>query len=206
MNLHDDLSSLLEGLLPSNVLDFSLGSGGSFYIKYLADGQEKRSEVSPKVPPPCAKTHFALELSRRLWEEISQNPNVELDRLTLGPRGQHWGVRVDRDGRRRIFERVDRSGAFGRRLGSRIRGVDSFDEINFVTLGARGDWAFGVNGHVDYQGTKLFRKCVTDGQSMGKTILVRFVDLNLLYSHSDAQPKLECNNVAPGRVLVRVLG
>lgn len=126
MNIPDTLASLLDRVPPENVLDFSLGSAGSYYIRYLVDGQEKRSKISPaKVLRPGAEPRFALELSKYLWEEIDQDHNLELDRLTLGPDGQHWGVRVDRDGHRRAFGQVDYSRAFYRHLYTRINDVGS---------------------------------------------------------------------------------
>ncbi|KAG8954509.1 hypothetical protein FRC04_011837 [Tulasnella sp. 424] len=152
MNIPDALSSLLQRVPEADILDFSLGSEGRFYIRYLDDGQEKR------------------KLSKHLWNEMGQDPNVELDRLTLGPDGQHWGVRVDRDGRCRTFEQVDDHGPFGHRLDSKIDGIDCFDDIEFVALGANGDWAFGVNGRVEYRGSNLLRNRITEGRKAGKTI------------------------------------
>ncbi|KAG8940328.1 hypothetical protein FRC04_005426 [Tulasnella sp. 424] len=153
MNIPDALSSLLNRVPEEDILDFSLGSEGRFYIRYMDDGQEKR------------------KLSKYLWEEMGQDHTVELDRLTLGPDGQYWGVRVDRDGFSRTFEQVDDSGAFGDRLVSKIDGIDYFGEIEFVALGANGDWAFGVNGRVECRGSNLLRKRITEGRKGGKTIL-----------------------------------
>lgn len=45
-NIPDDLSSLLRTVGAPNLLDFSLGSGGRYYVKYIAEGREKRSEPS----------------------------------------------------------------------------------------------------------------------------------------------------------------
>lgn len=130
---------------------------------------------------------------------------MELDRLTLGSYGQHWGVCVDQDGGRFTFEQVDYSGAFSHRLDSKFDVVDSFDEIEFVALGEGGDWAFGVNGRVEHRGSNSFRNCVSEGRRSGKIILVRSVDLNLLDSDSNVQRTSECSNVASEQVLVLVL-
>lgn len=109
-----------------------------------------------------------------MWREIDQDPNTQLDRLTLGPNGQHWGVRSDA-GSCVYFADVDDCGSFLRRFYPKIDLIDSYDEIDFVALGVDGDWAFAVNGRVEYRGSNLLRKRIVEGKQSGKTILVRCV-------------------------------
>ncbi|KAG8906398.1 hypothetical protein FRB99_006993 [Tulasnella sp. 403] len=73
-NVPQALQSLLSKLSTKSLLDFSLGSAGRWYIKYLSEGAEKQ------------------ELSYGLWETIKQNPAHTIDRLSLGSNGAFWGV------------------------------------------------------------------------------------------------------------------
>lgn len=106
-----------------------------------------------------------------MWREIGQDPNSQLDRLTLGPNGQHWGVRRD-VGSCTSFADVDDCGSFMRRFYPKMDLVDSYDEVDFVALGVDGDWAFAVNGRVEYRGSNLLRNRITEGRRSGKTIMV----------------------------------
>ncbi|KAG9009378.1 hypothetical protein FRB90_008373 [Tulasnella sp. 427] len=150
-NIPDALASLLRRMSTRDILDFSLGSDGRFYIRYNVGGEEKR------------------KLSKYLWDEIDQNPNVDLDRLTLGPDGQHWGVRLDRDGSCRSFERIYESESLSYRLDSKLDDIDSYDELDFLAIGADGDWAFGINGRVESRGGNYLRKQVAEARASGKT-------------------------------------
>lgn len=46
MNTPKGLSNLLRRVPRRNILDFSLGSAGRYYIRYLVDGQERISKMS----------------------------------------------------------------------------------------------------------------------------------------------------------------
>ncbi|KAG9004665.1 hypothetical protein FRB90_010790 [Tulasnella sp. 427] len=153
-NIPDDLSGLLKTIGSTSILDFSLGSGGRYYVKYLAAGLEKR------------------KLSKYLWREIGQDPNSQLDRLTLGPDGQYWGVRRD-VGSCSYFAGAEYCGAFLRRFNAKLNMVDSYDEYDFVALGFEGDWAFGVDGRVEQRGSNLMRNRISIARKSGKGILVR---------------------------------
>ncbi|KAG9048911.1 hypothetical protein FS837_011725 [Tulasnella sp. UAMH 9824] len=43
-NIPGDLENLLRTIATHDVLDFSLGSKGRYYVKFLSGGREKRSE------------------------------------------------------------------------------------------------------------------------------------------------------------------
>lgn len=111
-----------------------------------------------------------------MWREIGQGPNSQLDRLTLGSNGQHWGVRRDADGYDH-FADVEDCGSFFRRFYPKTYLIDSYDEVDFVALGADGDWAFAVNGRVEYRGGNLLRNRIQAAHRSGKRILVRCVSL-----------------------------
>ncbi|KAG9048912.1 hypothetical protein FS837_011726 [Tulasnella sp. UAMH 9824] len=104
-----------------------------------------------------------------------------MDRLTLGPNGQHWGVRSDADGCY-YFADVDDCGSFFGRFYPKIDLIDSYDEVDFVALGADGDWAYAVNGRVEYRGGNLLRNRIQAARRSGKRILVCCVSL-LQFNH-----------------------
>ncbi|KAG9038591.1 hypothetical protein FRB95_000813 [Tulasnella sp. JGI-2019a] len=76
-NIPKDLITLLGGVSHQNILDFSFGSSGRYYIKW-------------KDPQGVVKQN----VSQGLWQMIGQAPNTTLDRLSLGAGDSHWGVRV----------------------------------------------------------------------------------------------------------------
>lgn len=151
-NVPDELSSLLRTIGTRNLLDFSLGSDGRYYVKYLAAGREKR------------------KLSKYMWREIDQDPNTQLDRLTLGPNGQHWGVQ-NNGGSCVYFADVDDCSSFLRRFSPKVISIESYDEIEFVALGVDRDWAFAVNGRVEYRGSNLLRNRLLAARRSGKKVL-----------------------------------
>ncbi|KIO27719.1 hypothetical protein M407DRAFT_23033 [Tulasnella calospora MUT 4182] len=151
-NIPDELVTLLQDLSVNELLDFSLGLDGRWYVKYRQKGRE---------------TH---ELAPYLWKELGQGSNVKLDRLTLGPYADHWGVRRAEDGSLQPFSSIASADGFTRLLDSETLNDDENSKIDFVSLGFGGDWAFSINGHVEHRCGKPFQNRLADGQKSRKRV------------------------------------
>lgn len=117
------------------------------------------------------KADTPIELSKYLWNEIGQDPNTRLDRLTLGPNGQHWGVR-DEDDSFCYFASVDQCGSFERKLNTNLQ-LFHYHDFDFVALGEDGDWAFSVNGSSEQRCSNSLRKALLCAKRSNKRPLVR---------------------------------
>ncbi|KAG8950921.1 hypothetical protein FRC04_006985 [Tulasnella sp. 424] len=81
--------------------------------------------------------------------DLNQGSSVKIDRLTLGPDAEHWGVHRVADGSFQRFSAAGNRDRFTRLLESRTDKIKSNSQIGFVALGFSGDWAFSVNGHIE---------------------------------------------------------
>ncbi|KAG9044298.1 hypothetical protein FS837_008390 [Tulasnella sp. UAMH 9824] len=149
-NIPDDLVMLLQKLGIDELLDFSLGSDGRWYVRYRQNGPETY-EISP----------YPLM-------ELGQDSNVELERLALGPGVSHWGVYRTADGLFQPFSSV--TNRFSRLMDPEAEGRECSSQIDFISLGYGGWWAFGVNGRVEYRCGKPFRNILTNGQKAHKRV------------------------------------
>ncbi|KAG9044296.1 hypothetical protein FS837_008388 [Tulasnella sp. UAMH 9824] len=102
--------------------------------------------------------------------DLGQGSNVKLDRLTLGPDAEHWGVHRAADGSFERFSSVGNRDRFTRLLESKTDNIKSNNQIGFVSLGFNGDWAFSVNGHVEYRCGKPFQNELTGGWKVRKRV------------------------------------
>lgn len=118
------------------------------------------------------------ELSPYLWMDLGQGSNVKLDRLTLGPDAEHWGVHRAADGSFERFSSVGNRDRFTRLLESKTDNIKSNNQIGFVSLGFNGDWAFSVNGHVEYRCGKPFQNELTGGWKVRKRVSVGHISIS----------------------------
>lgn len=151
-NIPNELVTLLQKLSVNELLDFALGSGGRWYVRYRQKGPERQA------------------LSPNLWVELGQGSNVKLDRLTLGPDADHWGVQRAAGGSFQRFSSVGNRDRFTRLLDSKTENIKSNNQIGFVSLGHSGDWAFRVNGHVEHRCSKPFHNELTGGWKARKRV------------------------------------
>ncbi|KAG8966062.1 hypothetical protein FRC05_002903 [Tulasnella sp. 425] len=107
--------------------------------------------------------------------DLNQGSGVKLDRLTLGPDAEHWGVHRAADGSFQRFSSVGNRDRFTRLLESETDKIKSNNQIGFVTLGFSGDWAFSVNGHVEHKCGKPFQNELTGGWRARKRVSVRSI-------------------------------
>ncbi|KAG8891874.1 hypothetical protein FRC01_014478, partial [Tulasnella sp. 417] len=151
-NIPDELVTLLQKLSVNELLDFSLGSDGRWYVRYRQKGPEKH------------------ELSPYLWMDLGQGSNVKLDRLTLGPDAEHWGVHRAADGSFERFSSVGNRAQFTQELDTKIQNIKSNNQIWFVSLGFSGNWAFSVNGFVRHRCGKPFHNQLAGGWRAQKRV------------------------------------
>ncbi|KAG8997537.1 hypothetical protein FRB90_012490, partial [Tulasnella sp. 427] len=148
----NELATLLQSLSANELLDFDLGTGGRWIVKYRKRGLEKQA------------------LSAGLLADLRQGANLKLDRLTLGPDSDHWGVRQTADGSFERFLSVSNSGRFEKLLDSKTPAIKSNNQISFVSLGCNGDWAFSVNGHLEHRCGNPFQKELAGGWKVRKRV------------------------------------
>ncbi|KAG9017379.1 hypothetical protein FRB93_007493 [Tulasnella sp. JGI-2019a] len=123
-NVPGDLEYLLNTVPVRDVLDFSLGCDGRYYIKWVQCGQIKR------------------KLSKGLWQDLQIDPNETLDRLSLGPGYDFWYVGIDGNGPYSIC-------AMDSSLVGQIRKLEQswdYDDFLFVSLGADDTFSYNVGG------------------------------------------------------------
>lgn len=104
--------------------------------------------------------------------DLSQGSNIKLDRLTLGPGSSHWGVHRAPDGVFQSFSDVSNRDRFVELLESKADINKSSSQIDFVSLGYGGGWAFSVNGSVEYRCGKPFENKVKEGWQAQKKLSV----------------------------------
>ncbi|KAG8950922.1 hypothetical protein FRC04_006986 [Tulasnella sp. 424] len=102
--------------------------------------------------------------------DLNQGAKVKLDRLTLGPDADHWGVYRASDGSFQTFSSVGTRDKLTRLLGWKTDKIESSNQIGFVALGFAGDWAFSVNGQAKYRCSKPFQKEFSDGLKAQKRV------------------------------------
>ncbi|KAG8966064.1 hypothetical protein FRC05_002905 [Tulasnella sp. 425] len=151
-NIPDELVTLLQKVAIDELLDYSLGSDGRWCVRYRLKGAERH------------------ELSPYLWMDLNQGAKVKLDRLTLGPDADHWGVYRASDGSFQTFSSVGTRDKLTRLLGWKTDKIESSNQIGFVALGFAGDWAFSVNGQAKYRCSKPFQKEFSDGLKAQKRV------------------------------------
>ncbi|KIO27725.1 hypothetical protein M407DRAFT_7152 [Tulasnella calospora MUT 4182] len=151
-NIPDELVTLLQKLSVDELLDFALGSNGRWYVRYRQKGPDKH------------------ELSPYLWMDLGQGSNVKLDRLTLGPDADHWGVHRATDGSFQRFSSVGNRDKFTEGFDSRIANIKSNNQIWFVSFGFNGSWAFSVNGYVQHRCGKPFHNKLAGGWKAQKRV------------------------------------
>lgn len=97
---------------------------------------------------------------------------MKLDRLTLGPDTDHWGVYRVSDGSFQTLASVGTRDKLTRLLGWKTGTINTKNKIGFVALGFAGDWAFSVNGQAKYRCSKPFQKEFSDGLEAQKRVSV----------------------------------
>ncbi|KAG8966060.1 hypothetical protein FRC05_002901 [Tulasnella sp. 425] len=110
------------------------------------------------------------ELSPSLWMDLNQGSNVKLDRLTLGPDADHWGVHRATDGSYQRFRSIGTRDRLARLMDSRTDKLKTNNQIGFVALGFNGDWAFSVHGQVEHRCGKPFQNELTSGKQAQKRV------------------------------------
>ncbi|KAG9044297.1 hypothetical protein FS837_008389 [Tulasnella sp. UAMH 9824] len=146
-NVPDELVTILQKLSVNELLDFSLGSDGRWYVK-------------------CRQK----ELSPYLWMDLGQGSGIKLDRLTLGPDAEHWGVHKAADGSFQHFSSVGTRDAFTQEFDSKVQNIQTNNQIWFVSLGFKGNWAFSVKGFVRHRCGKPFHTELTGGWKAQKRV------------------------------------
>ncbi|KAG9027588.1 hypothetical protein FRB95_007584 [Tulasnella sp. JGI-2019a] len=141
-NIPGGLVMLLRGMSHESILDFSLGCSGRYYIKW-------------KDPQGVVKQNG----SSGLWRIIDQDPNVELDHLSIGAGDVHWGVRVTGSGNA-SFHRLEPTASAQIGMAELISGLS---DIRFVSLGAGGTFCYNAAGtiHLDALPIRLRAKLQT---------------------------------------------
>lgn len=158
-------------------MDVSLGSAGRYYVKYRQDGIWKRSDSIPPVVLQRDQLTSLPELSRGLWAETEQNPDDVLDRLTLGPGTQHWGVMTLCKNDDEYWDRpfADTTALFRDHFRAQKKPGSGYDSVKFVALSDLGDWAFNIDGRVMSSGPRSFREAMKDAKDHGKEVWARLL-------------------------------
>lgn len=112
------------------------------------------------------------ETSPYLWMDLNQGSSVKLDRLTLGPDADHWGVHKDSDGSFQRFSSVGTRYRFTKLIASKTDKIESNNQIAFVALGFNGDWAFSVNGFAEHRCGQPFKNQLLGGWKTRKRVSV----------------------------------
>ncbi|KAG9038590.1 hypothetical protein FRB95_000812 [Tulasnella sp. JGI-2019a] len=147
LNVPDDLSNILRRIPCNDILDYSLGSGGKFYIKWKEGGVIQR------------------KLSRGLWQAIDQDPNTSLNRLTLGAENIYWGVCNGAD----MFYLLESS--FRGQI-AKQGSIHSIQNFGFFSLGAEHTFCYNLAGtiYTRAKDTRLKNK-IQAAKKSGKAIL-----------------------------------
>ncbi|KAG9012304.1 hypothetical protein FRB94_006335 [Tulasnella sp. JGI-2019a] len=147
LNVPDDLSNILRRIPCNDILDYSLGSGGKFYIKWKEGGVIQQ------------------KLSRGLWQAIDQDPNTSLNRLTLGAENIYWGVCNGAD----MFYLLESS--FRGQI-AKQGSIHSIQNFGFFSLGAEHTFCYNLAGtiYTRAKDTRLKNK-IQAAKKSGKAIL-----------------------------------